>query len=813
MINRETNMIPVGIGEITIVDMNDFEASDVAPENPKRGTVWLDMSVTPPVFRVWDGEKWVTENDWQDAIKDYEDSINEAIAKAEQAIAEVELLQGEVSLKASTDYVDRIKKELTLGGKNVMPYTYPLRENIETFWTTSNNNIGRFTTITYNSALKENPDYFINGQKVFKFAVDPMLAGQQNIEYVSANVIDEKKIIQLKANTKYTFSAWALKNNSCKAFRFLIMNSTTDSVHATSSLLTPEDDIFKRYSLTFTTDDTTDYYFVMQNHPKRNVSIESNVLTHYMIIEKGDATDTWSPCIDDVGSSSIVYLEETLKHLKSNLKVQSDTIIANVSSIKEDVKTIDGEVVNHKKWIESAQLAIESGSIVNTVSNYLPGHENLMPYTYINIKNLHEYWQSSPKGTISKRIYDFGEEGGEDMFLEDKNVLMISCAPIDAATIEDSTLTVTVNDDIRDITLEKNTKYTISYYMYITDRIESAKCQIWNKNKNSSLSNTVEENTTVTEYTASFVKLESSFTTTDEDAIYYPKFIIKMKKDLIRDANVYIANMMIQKGSLNITWNANKEDVERYVDGIVDEQKAEINKEFEEYRNNLTGLKDYIDGCFEDGFIDEIEANSIKQHLRIIDTEKKEIDAKYMQIISNPGLKKMTNLLSPIDIKSLEPYESETGNTIKIKNVEVIESYRNGDFKIRYLVEDSEGGIEAPTDLPNFLGHIPFKVTEEITYEDLCLPTVRTGLVRKPKTTYSHSSGLIVNRSAIIAFPKTFGSIVSVTDGANISITPAYRWITKAINIPDNGEVEYVIGSSVSPQAYTNNVTVNWNLI
>lgn len=125
-----------------------------------------------------------------------------------------------------------------------------------------------------------------------------------------------------------------------------------------------------------------------------------------------------------------------------------------------------------------------------------------------------------------------------------------------------------------------------------------------------------------------------------------------------------------------------------------------------------------------------------------------------------------------------------------------------------------EGGGEnpTPTDLPNFLGLIPFKPIGEITYDDLNIAAVKQGLVQKPQTVYTHSDGAKLGQSCIIAFPKTFGSMTGVVDGAGVNIDMAYSWQDVTITIPGKGEIVYVIGGADEKLAYGNGVSVKWNI-
>lgn len=122
---------------------------------------------------------------------------------------------------------------------------------------------------------------------------------------------------------------------------------------------------------------------------------------------------------------------------------------------------------------------------------------------------------------------------------------------------------------------------------------------------------------------------------------------------------------------------------------------------------------------------------------------------------------------------------------------------------------DDEVTVE-PKDLPNFVGFItPWKSGANITYDDLNVATVSTGLVTTPTTTYAHSLGTKFG-TAIIAFPKGLAQISDVKDAANISIASAYQTNEVEIEIPGTGTFTYVVNSSKSTQTYNNSVVVNW---
>lgn len=114
---------------------------------------------------------------------------------------------------------------------------------------------------------------------------------------------------------------------------------------------------------------------------------------------------------------------------------------------------------------------------------------------------------------------------------------------------------------------------------------------------------------------------------------------------------------------------------------------------------------------------------------------------------------------------------------------------------------------------PTFHGIMSWKPTSEITFEDLDnAPNVIKDEVVKPQTVYTHTLGSMFQISIVLAIPKTFGSIVGIVDGANISIAGAYSWKETTLEVPGVGPVEYIIAGADEKQMANSSTVVKWNL-
>lgn len=56
-------MAMIAQGQVTIVDLNDPIQQGTAPSAPTEGTLWMDISKSPPVLKRWSGSEWETINE------------------------------------------------------------------------------------------------------------------------------------------------------------------------------------------------------------------------------------------------------------------------------------------------------------------------------------------------------------------------------------------------------------------------------------------------------------------------------------------------------------------------------------------------------------------------------------------------------------------------------------------------------------------------------------------------------------------------------------------------------------------------------
>lgn len=63
----------IAYSQISLTMVSDLTPSQTPPENPIFGDIWVDSSVTPPITRQWDGDKWILLNQNEGYIDSIQD--------------------------------------------------------------------------------------------------------------------------------------------------------------------------------------------------------------------------------------------------------------------------------------------------------------------------------------------------------------------------------------------------------------------------------------------------------------------------------------------------------------------------------------------------------------------------------------------------------------------------------------------------------------------------------------------------------------------------------------------------------------------
>ena len=100
------------IAQFTIINLCDVITSDIAPENPYIGMLWVNTATVPPETMVWDGLGWVVQNNLEELrvtvsthtsrFGEFQTSIDGLNSYVSNLTKTVETVSGEVSGEKET---------------------------------------------------------------------------------------------------------------------------------------------------------------------------------------------------------------------------------------------------------------------------------------------------------------------------------------------------------------------------------------------------------------------------------------------------------------------------------------------------------------------------------------------------------------------------------------------------------------------------------------------------------------------------------------------------------------------------------------
>lgn len=91
--------------------------------------------------------------------------------------------------------------------------------------------------------------------------------------------------------------------------------------------------------------------------------------------------------------------------------------------------------------------------------------------------------------------------------------------------------------------------------------------------------------------------------------------------------------------------------VDSVTNKVVEDAKTELNREISDLSGALGDLEETMNGAFKDGILSEAEKKAIRQNLKVLETEKQDIDSSYVTVYNNSKLtdSAKTNLKTSYD--------------------------------------------------------------------------------------------------------------------------------------------------------------------
>ncbi|MGG3157131.1 phage tail spike protein [Priestia megaterium] len=110
----------VAIDQITVIDLNDAIINGDEPENPTKGQNWVDNSVIPPIWRVWNGTEWEKQSlsvgDLDPVLLNTVADISDALEVIDDRVttseSTIEQLSSSITSKVESTTFDVLKKNV-----------------------------------------------------------------------------------------------------------------------------------------------------------------------------------------------------------------------------------------------------------------------------------------------------------------------------------------------------------------------------------------------------------------------------------------------------------------------------------------------------------------------------------------------------------------------------------------------------------------------------------------------------------------------------------------------------------------------------
>ena len=218
------------------------------------------------------------------------------------------------------------------------------------------------------------------------------------------------------------------------------------------------------------------------------------------------------------------------------------------------------------------------------VDNIQVGARNYLLNTDFSDSTNLEKWYCNAHSVNSFNIYEnFGENLDKDSFIRGNYVLRNRHDIANAISLGKAYSMFKPTD----VVLEKNTEYTISFYMYKNENCGKCHMSVCPILEDGSLGTKCGGTSSITEYTGAFEKQTVTFTTNAESNKFSVRFYNYYKDTLTSGySDVHIYHPMLVKGNKAMDWTPAPEDVQNQID----ENKTVIESTKEIVADHTTNL-------------------------------------------------------------------------------------------------------------------------------------------------------------------------------------------------------------------------------
>lgn len=239
------------------------------------------------------------------------------------------------------------------------------------------------------------------------------------------------------------------------------------------------------------------------------------------------------------------------------------TLEANLSGITQRVSSTETTTTSLATKVDKAQSTADTAN--SKVDNLQIGGRNYLPNTDFSDSTNLKKWYGSNQSVNSFNVYQgFGTNLDKDSFIRGDYVLRNR---YDIAKAISLGTTYAGFKPTEDVVLEKNTEYTISFYMYKSSNCGKCYMTIFPVLDDGSLGTKCGGTSSITEYTGAFERYEVTFTTNAESNKYSVRFYNYHKDTLTSGySDVHIYHPMLVKGNKAMDWSISPDDLQEQID-------------------------------------------------------------------------------------------------------------------------------------------------------------------------------------------------------------------------------------------------------
>lgn len=548
LINGERTLVAADF--ITFININDMQGSDLPPENPKHGDLWLDTSVTPPRLMMWDSNlgMWVevaiAGRDRRNLIRhsnfyrknfDYWNNVNNSILEIESmsgkkwAHIKSNIAQNDycgisqtVSANAKGQYSFQMLSEIYIQS------AYPNGDALVAFY--SINSLGTKTLI------KEETFDLKTDEKVFT-STFTTLEDTKQIEVIISG--------QKNTNFDFVVTNIKLENYPIPTEWELAIEDMQDALDQKVGN-TPEE-VF---------DSLTDggkmqgIYVDIDEHGQKNYYVSGRYIDAYNLVVRRKKDNIETLKVDEEGNVSLRV---------NNLQIISDTGECVNTATENDIDTIDNKVQTVKDTV--AQINLDMNGITQRVE--------ATETTTTNLNNKIDNIQVGGRNLIldSKLILLNGSDHGNS----NKSTIVndsVKIMPINNGNVYNTGIRTSqsrIQGELYTISFEVLTPDTIGFYWYPSEKYVKS---------------------SYIKGSSNWQKVNFTYTQTGSSNNNSTLFGFL---NLIAGHIYYYKNLKLEKGNKATDWTPAPEDVDSAIDSV-DSKATTISNKVSEITTNLNSI-------------------------------------------------------------------------------------------------------------------------------------------------------------------------------------------------------------------------------